>query len=345
MATLKELADRTGYSPATISRILNGDPSLSVTAETRRKVLEEAGRLNYNATRSRRGRSPKSLLRVGVAEMLSPVEQLDDSYYLYLSGFVRQSCGEQRYTCLPLAGRGQGFAPPEGGPLDGIVAVGLFSPAQIEALAALTPNVVFVDSSPWESRFDSVVLGYELGISLALEHLTGLGHRRIGFVGPVYKLDDRRQRAPEVRRELFLALMERRGLLDRELLLDCPMEADAAARTVGDFLSSGAAMPTALLCANEDSAIGALRALRQAGISVPGQVSVVSFNDTPRSALVDPPLTSVSTHVEEMARTALRLLAERAVLPGRQPVRTIPLKVVVPPSLAVRESSGPAPSR
>ena len=49
MATLKELADRTGYSPATISRILSGDPSLSVTAEARRKVLEEAGRLNYTA--------------------------------------------------------------------------------------------------------------------------------------------------------------------------------------------------------------------------------------------------------------------------------------------------------
>ena len=72
---------------------------------------------------------------------------------------------------------------------------------------------------------------------------------------------------------------------------------------------------------------------------------MVSFNDTPRSALVDPPLTSVSTHVDEMARTALRLLVERAALPGKQPVRAIPLKVVVPPSLTVRESSGPAPAR
>ena len=69
---------------------------------------------------------------------------------------------------------------------------------------------------------------------------------------------------------------------------------------------------------------------------------MVSFNDTPRSALVDPPLTSISTHVEEMARTALRLLGERASLPNREPVRTLPLKVVVPPSLVVRESSGPA---
>lgn len=183
MATLKELADRTGYSPATISRILNGDPSLSVSEEARRKVLEEAGRLNYTATRSRRGRTLKGLLRVGVAEMLSPAQQLDDPYYLYLSGFVRQGCLDRKYTCLPLEQRGKGFASPEGAALDGIVAIGLFSPAQIEAMAALTPNVVFLDSSPWESRFDSVTLGYELGISLALEHLTGLGHQRIGFIG------------------------------------------------------------------------------------------------------------------------------------------------------------------
>ena len=224
MATLKELADRTGYSPATISRILSGDPSLSVTAEARRKVLEEAGRLNYTATRSRRGRSPKGLLRVGVAEMLTPVQQLDDPYYLYLSNFLRQNCLDRKYTCIPLESRGEGFLAPEE-KLDGVVAIGLFTPAQIDSLAALSPNLVFLDSSPFESRFDSVVLGYELGISLALDHLTELGHTRIGFIGPVYKLDDRRQRALEVRRQLFERQAEQRGLLDLGLMLDCPMEA------------------------------------------------------------------------------------------------------------------------
>ena len=133
----------------------------------------------------------------------------------------------------------------------------------------------------------------------------------------------------------------RRRLLDLGLMLDCPMEAQAAARAVGELLSSGAALPTAFLCANEEGAVGALLALREAGLSVPGDLSVVSFNDTPRSALVDPPLTSVSTHVEEMARAALRLLGERASIGGREPIRTLPLKLVVPPTLTVRESTGP----
>lgn len=342
MATLKELADRTGYSAATISRILSGDPSLSVTPEARRRVLEEAGRLNYSATRSRRGRTPKMLLRLGLAEMLSPAQQLEDPYYLYLSGFVRQGCLDRKYACLPLERRGDRWLFPAGENLDGIAAVGIFPPAQIESLAGLTPNVAFLDSSPFESRFDSVVLGYELGISLALDHLTGLGHRRIGFLGPEFKLDDRRQRAPEVRRQLFLRLMERRGLGDQALFLESPMETSAAAGAVRRLLSSGETLPTALLCANEDSAIGALLALRETGLDVPGDLSVVSFNDTPRSALVDPPLTSVSAHVEEMAHTALRLLAERAAPQGKEPVRSLPLKVVVPPALSVRASSGPA---
>ena len=82
------------------------------------------------------------------------------------------------------------------------------------------------------------------------------------------------------------------------------------------------------------------RALEEAGLSIPEDVSLVSFNDTPLSELVTPALTSVSTHVEEMSRTAVRLLAERARVPGRPPVRTLPVKVVVPPSLVCRESVG-----
>ena len=171
MATLKELSERTGYSQATISRILNGDQTLSVTEEVRRIVLEEAGKSNYNETRSRRGRTPKSMLRIGVAEMLTPAQQLNDPYYLYLGNYVKQGCLDKRFAYVQLENRGETFVLPRGEKLDGIVAIGLFSTSQIESLANLNPNIVFVDSSPFESRFDSVVLGYELGISLALEHL------------------------------------------------------------------------------------------------------------------------------------------------------------------------------
>ena len=339
MATLKELSQRTGYSTATISRVLNGDQTLSVTEEVRRRILEEAGKTNYNETRSRRGRTPKSVLRVGVAEMLTPAQQLNDPYYLYLGNYVKQGCLDKKYACIHLESRGESFVLPRGEKLDGIVAIGLFSTAQIESLTNLNPNIVFVDSSPFESRFDSVVLGYELGISLALEHLEALKHKKIGFVGPVYKYNDRHQNALEIRRQLFIKLMESRDGFDPDLMLDCTMDIDSTVATWKKYLKAGKPLPSAVVCANEENAMGTLKCLQQEGYSVPEDVSVVSFNDTPRSALVSPSLTSVSINTQEMANTALRMLAERVSISGKPPIRSLPLKVIVPPTLVVREST------
>ena len=121
------------------------------------------------------------------------------------------------------------------------------------------------------------------------------------------------------------------------------MAAPSPPPAMAAYLAPGAPRPTAFLAASEETALGAVRAFTEAGLSIPGQVSLVSFNDTPLSALVSPALTSVSAHADEMARAAVRLLVERADLPGRPPVRTLPVKVVVAPSLAVRESTA-APS-
>ncbi|MFR6042489.1 MAG: LacI family DNA-binding transcriptional regulator, partial [Dysosmobacter welbionis] len=269
MATLRELAERTGYSPATISRILTGDPALAVSEEARKRVLEEAGRLNYAATKSRRGRSPKHLLRVAVAEMLTPAQQLRDPFYLYLRGYVEQACLDQKYAFLPLTPRGEGFVSPEGMAADGVVAIGRFTPAQAESLRSVSENVVFLNSSPDDARFDSVVLNYELGIRLALDHLLGLGHTRIGFIGPAWRLGDRKEPAPEVRRTWFLSLMEAHGLLDPELLVETPMDARSAADALRGWLADGGRLPTAFLTASEETAMGAIRALEEAGLSIP----------------------------------------------------------------------------
>lgn len=342
MATLKEIAERTGYSVATISRILSGDHSLSVSEETRRTVLEAAGKLNYIETKSRRGRTPKTILRIGLADMLTPAQQLDDPYYLYLSTHVKQGCMEKRYALTQLERRNNLFFAPAGEKLNGIIAVGLFTEKQIESLAAITSNVVFIDSSPFESRFDSIVPGYELGISLAMEHLIKLKHRKIGFVGPTYKYNDRWQNALEIRRQIYCKLMERHGLQAEMVFVECPPELEPTIKAWRDFLHSGKDLPSCVICANEDNAIGTVQCLTQEGYSVPGNISVVSFNDTPRSALYSPSLTSVSINVEEMANTALRLVYERAAIHDNLPIRALPLKVIVPPTLVVRESSAMA---
>lgn len=338
MATLKELADRTGCSPAAISRILNADPTLSVSEETRRRVLEEAGRLNYSASKSRRGRAPKPLMRVGLAEMLSGSRQLDDPYFLYLGSQVRQGCQERKYACVPLERHKGQFSIPEGETVDGILAVGYFPPEEIQALEALSSQLVFLDFSPDALRYDAVELDYTLGIRLALDALTALGHRRLAFVGP----PDRPygQPGPEPRYQAFLHLTAPLTALSCQVI-HCPMQGRAIEPNLTALLSQTENRPTALVCANEEIALAAVRTAEHLGLDIPGDLSVVSFNDTPRSALVHPALTSVSVHTQEMANAALRLLADRVL--GSVPApRTWPQKVVVPPSLSLRESTGPS---
>lgn len=338
MATLKELADRTGYSPAAISRILNADPTLSVSEETRRRVLEEAGRLNYSASKSRRGRTPKPLMRVGLAEMLSGSRQLDDPYFLYLGNHVRQGCQERKYACVPLEHRDGLFLLPEGENVDGIVAVGYFPPEQIHALEAVSKQLVFLDFSPDETRYDSVELDYALGIRLALDGLLALGHRNLAFAGPAGRPYG--QPGPEPRYQAFLHLSQAHQELNCQVI-SCPMQGRVIESNLTAVLARPENRPTALLCANEEIALAAVRTAEHLGLHIPGELSVVSFNDTPRSALVRPALTSVSIHTQEMANAALRLLADRVL--GSVPTRrTWPQKVVVPPSLSLRESTGPS---
>lgn len=340
MATLKELSEYTGFSITTISRVLSKDPTMSVSDATRSAILEAAGKLHYHpSSRPRRARQGRR--RFAVAEMLSPAEQLADPYYLYLKNYAEQhflDCGHEVVHLTELSGAYRCDAPEL---LDGVLAIGIFSEEQLRLLSSLHPNLVFLDSAPDEQKYDSIVLNFRLGVEQALDYLLAHGHRHIGFLGPGRKLDQRKRPAPEVRRQYFIDYMGKKGLFYPELLVECPMTADAARQTMRARLDSGDALPTALLAANEEAAIGAIGALREGGLRVPEEMSIISFNDTPLSALTDPPLTSISTHVEAMSATAVQLLAQRAAAGGSA---KIPLKIVVPPTLIVR-SSVFAPSR
>ena len=336
MATLKELAEYTGFSSTTISRILNNDPTMAASEETRKKVIEAAGALNYTTSRSKKG-GGKTALRIALAEMLSPAEQLEDPYYLYLRRFVEHACMEQKIELLSLLYQEEtGYSLLTPSALDGIIAIGIFTRRQVEMLHRLSGNVVFLDSAPDERRSDAVVINYRLGVYQALEVLMERGHTRIGFIGPAEKLDDWKQPAPERRHVLFTRFMTEHGLFSPDLLVDVPMNTRLTTDALTAYLKKNTDLPTAFLTANEENAIGAMRALQRAGLRVPEDVSIVSFNDTPLSEMVDPPLTSISTRMQEMSALAVQMVCERSG--KREGARTYPVKVIVPPTLVLRDT-------
>lgn len=335
MATLRELAEYTGFSITTISRVLNDDPTMSVSDSTRAAILEAAGKLHYKSA-PRRGKSTLApSLRFAVAEMLSPVEQLADPYYLYLKNYAEQRCRDMGYAITHLVEQDRFYRADTPEKIDGILAIGIFSEEQIAQLSELSRNLVFLDSAPDELHFDSVVLNFQLGIEQAVDYLLSRGHRQIGFLGPDCKLDQRKRPAPEVRRQFFIRYMQQKDLFAPWLLLDAKMTALDARAALASRIQAGPPLPTAVLAANEEAAIGAVSAIRESGLRVPGDLSVISFNDTALSSLTDPPLTSVSTHVETMSAAAVELLARRC---GGGAAEFVPLKIVVPPTLIERES-------
>lgn len=335
MSTLKELSEYTGFSITTISRVLNNDPTMSVSDATRAKILEAAGKLQYKSSaRPRRVRKEHTAsLRIAVAEMLSPAEQLVDPYYLYLKNYAEQRCYDCGYSIIHLTEQDGAYRTPVQTSFDGLLAIGIFSETQIQNLSSLCSNLVFLDSAPDELRFSSVVLNFRLGVEQALDHLLSRGHRHIGFLGPDRKLDERKRPAPEVRRQYFIDYMEKRGFFNPQFLFESKMTSSDARAALCARIEAGDTLPTALLAANEEAAIGAVAALREHGLNVPHDMSIISFNDTPLSTLTDPPLTSISTHAAVMGAVAVDLLVRNLAAADQ-----LPIKVVVPPSLTERES-------
>lgn len=332
MATIRDLAKHTGFSVATISRVLNNDPTMKVTDETRIKILEAADELNYMRSKPRR-LNKKHPLHVTIAEMMSQSEKLSDPYYLYLKNYVVRACMEMGYNVSYLSEKEGKYYTMEKEPVDGILAIGIFSEDQIMRLKEISRSIVFIDSSPDEQAFDSVVLNFRLGVEQALEYLMQHGHYRIGFLGPTYKLDQKKRPALEVRRQYFKEYMSDVGRYDERWMIDTLLTLEETREEVRKWLKSGEQRPTAFLAYNEGTAITAVSVFREAGIRIPEDISLISFNDTPLSILIEPPLTSVNAHLESMGKEAVRLLKERIEEPQR-----LPYKVVLPLTLTERSS-------
>lgn len=332
MATIRDLAKRTGFSVTTISRVLNNDPTLNVTDATRATILEAADEMHYTSSRAPRTQKNRPL-HIAIAEMMSAREQLWDPYYMYLKNHVVRNCMEQGNNVSYLIEQSGNYQMLEKVPLDGILAIGIFSEAQISQMAEICPSIVFVDSSPDEQRFDSVVLNFKLGVEQALEYLIQKGHRKIGFIGPTYKLDQKKRPALEVRKQYFKEYMKKKGFYDEHWMIDTMLTAKETREKVSGWLDSGEQLPTAFLGYNEETAITAVGVFREAGLRIPEDISVISFNDTPLSILIEPPLTSVNAHLAEMGEMAVRILKYRIENPNH-----IPYKVVMPLTLTERSS-------
>ena len=334
---LSDLAEQAGVSTATVSRVLNGKPG--VASSTRQAVLAALDVLGYERPSALRSRSA-GLVGLIVPELTNPV-------FPAFAQAIESILAQRGYTPLLCTQAPGGTTEDEyvstlvDHSVDGIVFVsGLHADTRADhtrysMLRSQGVPIVLVNGyapgidAPFVSPDDAA------SVDVAVQHLVTLGHRRIGLaIGPERYVPSRRKLAA------FLAALVRHGLANdqaaaREHVRSSLYTLEGGQAAAAELIDAG---HTAIVCASDLMALGAVRAARSRGLSVPDDVSVVGYDDAPLIAFTDPPLTTVRQPVEAMARaTVTALLTE---IQGEPAPRT---ELLFAPELVVRGSTGAAP--
>ncbi|HKL59293.1 MAG TPA: LacI family DNA-binding transcriptional regulator [Sphaerochaeta sp.] len=334
MATIKDIAQQANVSITTVSRILNHDDTLSVSDETKMRVLVAAKELEYVTLQQRKQkRKTGKKLTFAIVEWYDYPALIEDPYYLYLMTTVEKQLARESINTVKFINMDGHFVPSVDTPIDAIIAIGRFNLAQIEKIAEFSPYIVFLDSCPDATRFDSLLINTELGIKLALQHLFDLNHRRIAYIGGKV-IGDTGGQGRDMRKSAYIEFMEEKGLFDDTLIYEGERLSYNEGYALTSTLLASENRPTAMICANDTTATGALARLHHKKIRVPEDMSVVGFNDQSSVRFLTPPLTTVHVPMPFIAQNAVDILKNRV-----SGLYTLPRKLYIPTSLTVREST------
>ncbi|HGN8989513.1 TPA: transcriptional regulator EbgR [Klebsiella michiganensis] len=323
MATLKDIATEAGVSLATVSRVLNDDPTLNVKEETKHRILEVAEKLEYKSTSSRKAQ----VHTVGHHHILAIYSyqqdlEINDPYYLAIRHGIETQCeklGIELTNCY------FNNALPELKKVTGVLIVGQPSRAIRDAATALTDNVCFIDFHEPGSSYDAVDIDLVRIAKEVIDFFIAQGARRIGFIGG----QDEPGKA-DIREVAFVEYGRLKGVVSEEDIWRGGFSSSSGYELAKAMLAK-ADFPTALFVASDSIAIGVLRAIHERGLSIPEDISLISVNDIPTARFTFPPLSTVRIHSEMMGSQGVNLLVEKA-----RDGRALPLNVFVPSVLKLR---------
>jgi LacI family transcriptional regulator len=342
--TIRDVAKASGFSPTTVSIVLNNAPlARYIPPSTKKRIETAAKKLGYRPNLFARSLRSKRSHTVGVMvfDMTDPyctlvLRGIENA--LYQAGFlpiltdVHNERGRfERYLELMLDRR-----------IEGLIVVANWLFLDIDLLADVEKSSIPTAMIGAELRTDSVssvIVDNELGGRAAMEHLYSLGHRKIAFIRGPKGLWDSSPRWKGVR-----AVAQARGIeLDPRLVLDLPESRDPissfeAGYKLTEELIKRRRSFTAIMAFDDMTAFGAIRAMSKVGIRVPEQCSVIGFDDVAPAALYTPSLTTIRQPMESMGSLAVNIVVDgiNSVVEKRD-LTALHRKLI--PELVVREST------
>lgn len=328
---LKAIAEHLGLSVATVSRVLTNAPAAkSIPKITQDRVFAAASELNYRPNVVARSLRKQQSLTIGVM-----VPEVSEGYATSVLSGVEERLMEAEYFYFVVSHHHR----PEmiercqqmllDRAVEGLIAID--TPLTHRA----TVPTVTVSGHHEPEGVTNILLDHHKASELAVDHLYQLGHREIAFIKGQDFSSDTEERWEGIRQAMAAREMKIVPQLVSRLEGDAPGHDPGYAAT-RRLLAAGKKF-TALFAFNDVSAIGAIRAFREAGLRVPDDVSVVGFDDIPSAAFQNPALTTVSQPLRQMGRLAAAQVLEQIGSPTSSPVQ----QIVVKPELIRRESTRP----
>jgi LacI family transcriptional regulator len=347
LATLRDIAEATGVSLAAASLALNGRPGVS--EETRQRVRTAAAELGYVRRAERQRQQARGFIGFVIEQLPFPV--FADIFYGEVVHGIDQEAHELGFSTgftvvegdRPAEARAKVWQMLRGNRVRGLIVIGGSNLIDelVRELARHSVPLVLLDNYLYDVALDGVEMDHLIGGYLATRHLIELGHREIGLVAGPAKYRTLSDRADGYRRALFEA-----GLpVDPDLIAHPPgVHGSKKGYLETQDLLSRPRRPTAVFAVSDKSAFGAVDAIREVGLRIPDDISLVGFDDVHESSLLRPPMTTIAVPKRLMGRLAVRLVADRLGLTG-EGVASIasPTKLVVPVSLVVRGSTASPP--
>ena len=328
--TIADVAERSGVSTATVSRVLSGAAPARDT--TRERVLAAARELDYRPSGIARAlkRSETRTIGLLITDIGNPffpqiVRAVEDEahrrgYGVVLCNAADDPERELAYLDVLLERRVDGL----------IVASARTTRRHAARLASVPMPVVLVNAEGPAGSLPRIAVAHRRGARLAAEHLLALGHRRLGHITAPTSLAG----AARLRLAGVIDALRSAGLDATELAVSAGDElVEGGARAMEELLATRPDV-TGIVCYNDLTAVGALRSARAAGLRVPEDVSIVGFDDIELAAWTDPPLTTVRQPTDVLGRWAVERLTE-------PPAASANRRVTLEPTLVVRGSTTP----
>ncbi len=338
MVTLKDVARKCNVTVATVSRILNDSNTKSASLAMKEKVWDAVRELGYVPNNNAK------LLRMGVTEakgaktksigciFTSTHNTSSDPFFSYIARGVENQALRSGYIIKFMysvydKNNSAFFQSISNQRVDGVVVLGRFDKRFLEFLKASFKNIIYAGINSVGSAFDEVICDSYKASEDCVNYLLKSGHTDIGFLGEIKtggKVNEHRYKA-------FLNVLEN-SAIKPGFTVNCDLTPDDAYRQMKEALCVQLP-PSALFCANDSTAIGAMRALKEHGLRIPDDVSIISIDNIEMAQFVSPMLTTIDIPKEELGIAATKLLIDRIEKGHR-----LQMRIELPYRLIERES-------